>query len=310
MRSHDDAFLPKGGRYVPARAGRSKRSRFDDDDIQFEARGHRRHLESVDDTPDEGSRWSTWDQSTPTEKGPRPYPDWLVTELAAVDTELGVLKTGKEADVFLVERGVPGTDRACVLAAKRYRSAQHRMFHRDAGYLEGRRVKESRMNRAMAGRTDFGRELIAGQWAAAEFGALCRLYEAGVPVPYPVQILGTELLLEFIGDGTTAAPRVAEVRRDADLEDLWRQLVEAMHTMAQLGFTHGDLSAYNLLVHRGRLVLIDLPQIVDVVANPQGPAFLTRDAQNVATWFASHGVTRADGDELAADLLHSAGLSR
>jgi RIO kinase 1 len=55
-------------------------------------------------------------------------------------------------------------------------------------------------------------------------------------------------------------------------------------------------------------VVIDLPQIVDVVANPQGPAFLARDANNVAAWFASHGVADADGESLAADLLHSAGL--
>ena len=53
-----------------------------------------------------------------------------------------------------------------------------------------------------------------------------------------------------------------------------------------------------------------LPQIVDVVANPQGRQFLTRDAHNVATWFSNHGVTDADGEELAADLLRSAGLSR
>src|SRR5215471_5027346 len=187
---------------------RSKR-RFDDDESLYDKRGQRQRLETVEDTPDEGSRWSTWDQSTPTEKGPLPYPDWLVTELAAVDTELGVLKTGKEADVFLVERGVPGTDRRCVLAAKRYRDAEHRMFHRDAGYLEGRRVRASRVNRAMEARSAFGREAIAGQWAAAEFAALCRLYVKGVPVPYPVQILGTEVLLEFIGapDGSAAAPR-------------------------------------------------------------------------------------------------------
>ncbi len=292
----------------PARAGKSRR-RFDDDDETFDKRGHRQHLDVVDETPDEGARWSTWDQSTPTERGPRPYPDWLVTELAAVDTELGVLKTGKEADVFLIERGVPDTDRSCLLAAKRYRASEHRMFHRDAGYLEGRRVRESRVNRAMASRSGFGREVIAGQWAAAEFSALCRLHELGVPVPYPVQILGTEVLLQFIGDDSQAAPRLAQLRHDtADLRDLWHQLVEALHTMAIAGFAHGDLSAYNLLVHDGRLVVIDLPQIVDVVANPQGPEFLTRDARNVATWFASHGVTEADGDALSADLRRSAGV--
>jgi RIO kinase 1 len=299
VRTHDD---------YGSTDSRSRGKRRFDDEEHFTKHGHRRQLEVIEDTPDEGHRWSTWDQSTPTEKGPLPYPSWLVAELAAIDTELGVLKTGKEADVFLLERGVPDTDRGCLLAAKRYRDSEHRMFHRDAGYLEGRRVRETRTNRAMAARTSFGKEVIAGQWAYAEFNALCRLHERGVPVPYPVQILGTELLLEFIGTDGLAAPRLAQLRRDtADLPDLWRQLVEALHLMAHAGFAHGDLSAYNLLVHEGRLVVIDLPQIVDVVANPQGREFLTRDARNVATWFTSHGVA-ADGDELAADLLASAGM--
>jgi RIO kinase 1 len=313
VRQHDESSSPVRSEQFadsPGKRGSSGKRRFDDEET-YAKRGKRQQLEAVDDTPAEGARWSTWDQSTPTEKGPLPYPAWLVTELAAVDTELGVLKTGKEADVYLIERGVPGTDRVCLLAAKRYRAAEHRMFHRDAGYLEGRRVKESRTNRAMAARTSFGKEIIAGQWAASEFAALSRLYTAGVPVPYPVQILGTELLLEFIGseDGSEAAPRLAQLRSDtADLADLWNQLVDALSTMAHGGWAHGDLSAYNLLVQDGRLIVIDLPQIVDVVANPQGPTFLDRDANNVATWFAAHGVPEADGPTLAAHLRAQAGV--
>ena len=49
--------------------------------------------------PDTGDRWSTWDLSTAGERGPRPHPDWVVTALAAVDTELGIVKTGKDAAV-------------------------------------------------------------------------------------------------------------------------------------------------------------------------------------------------------------------
>jgi RIO kinase 1 len=215
--------------------------RFDDDEPTTAKRvGRRRALPSIEsfDATDglpEGDRWTTWDQSVPTERGPKPYPEWLVTELAAVDTELGILKTGKEADVFLLRRGVPQTGRSCLLAAKRYRSAEHRMFHRDSGYLEGRRTRESRVNRAMASRSTFGRQAIAGQWAAAEFNALARLYAAGVPVPYPVQILDTELLLEFIGspDGI-AAPRLAETRPGlTELAGLWDQLVQALVALAR-----------------------------------------------------------------------------
>jgi RIO kinase 1 len=261
-------------------------------------------------------RWSSWDQPAASERGPQPWPDWLVTELAAVDTELGILKTGKEADVFLLRREVPDTERTCLLAAKRYRSAEHKMFHRDSAYLEGRRARESRVGRAMAQRTSAGREMIATQWAGAEFAALSQLHQAGVPVPYPVQVIGTELLIEFIGepDGT-AAPRLAETRPKAgELAGLWDQLVQALVTLARNGLAHGDMSAYNLLVHRGRLVLIDLPQVVDVIANPGGTAFLDRDAANVARWFSARGLAGLGGvdpapEDLAALLRQEAGLA-
>jgi RIO kinase 1 len=254
--------------------------------------------------PDEPA-YSSWDVAT---HGPAPYPDWLVTDLAALDTDLGVLKTGKEADVHLVARGVPG-GRECRLAAKRYRTADHRMFHRDAGYQEGRRVRRSRETRAMVRRTDFGRELLAAQWAVAEFGALTALWELGAPVPYPVQLHGCELMLEFVGDPVTgtAAPRLAQTRPDADqLADLWEQCVAAMTTLARAGHAHGDLSPYNLLVHDGRLVLIDLPQVVDLAANPQGPDYLLRDCTNVATWFSRRGLLHADAEQLFGDLMAEA----
>jgi RIO kinase 1 len=154
-------------------------------------------------------------------------------------------------------------------------------------------VRDSRASRAMASRSSAGREMIAVQWANAEFSALGRLFEAGAPVPYPVQVLGTEVLLEFIGDADgTAAPRLAETRpHGSELAGLWEQLVQALLTLARLGLAHGDMSAYNLLVHRGRLIMIDLPQAVDVIANPRGAQFLDRDAANVAKWFSARGLT-------------------
>lgn len=259
--------------------------------------------------PPGADRWTTWDGG---ERGPRPWPEWVVTELAAADTELGVLKTGKEADVHLIRRAVPDTERECVMAAKRYRNNEHRTFHRDSGYLEGRRMRRSREMRAMANRTSFGRNLIAEQWTVAEFAALSRLWSIGVPVPYPVQRNGTELLMEFVGspDGE-AAPRLAELRPDADeLVELWHQLVAALELLAGDGVTHGDLSAFNLLVHKGQLMLIDLPQVVDVVANPRGPEFLARDVSNVMNWFRARGLPDrlADPDAVIGELLAAAGL--
>lgn len=271
------------------------------------------HTERPLDQPDPGSTetdfddipYSTWGEA---QHGPDPRPDWVITSLNALDTDLGVLKTGKEADVHLVRRAVPDGGPESLLAAKRYRGADHRMFHRDAGYQEGRRTRRTRDTRAMARGTSYGRDIASGKWAAAEFTALTSLWDLGAPVPYPVQLLGTELMLEFIGDEDgTAAPRLAQCRPDrAALADLFDQCVEAMMLLARAGYAHGDLSAYNLLVHRGRLVLIDLPQIVDLVINPQGASFLERDVRNVCTWFTSRGLQTPDLDHLFGDLMAEA----
>lgn len=297
--SEHDRLPVRRSRFDDAPA-RRRRQRFDDDDdLQPGPRRRAPDPDPPEDDPGAGDRWSTWDLG---QHGPPPHPEWLVTELAAVDTELGVLKTGKEADVHLVERAVPGTSRFCLLAAKRYRSAEHRMFHRDAAYQEGRRVRRSREMRAMARRTAFGRDLLAGQWAAAEFGALCRLWRLGAPVPYPVQLHGTELLLEYLDepDGQ-AAPRLAQLRPGpTQLRGLWDQLIDALLILTGEGLAHGDLSPFNVLVHRGRLVLIDLPQVVDIVVNPQGQAFLARDVRIVTDWFTAHGLPQSVADAGAA----------
>ena len=298
--------------------------------------------------PAGADRWSTWGDG---ELGPEPRPAWLVVADGAVDSRLGIVKTGKEADVHLVERWVPAEDAyrddygdhsgddgaggsdptasavgtssatrsgaslalaSCLLAEKIYRGNDHRNFHRDASYIDGRRTHESRLDRAVSNRTRFGLKVIAEQWAVAEFAALGTLWAAGAPVPYPVQRVGTELLIEFIGDPDGgAAPRLAALRPEPDeLADRWGQLCAGLGYVARAGYTHGDLSAYNILVHHGRLVLIDLPQIVDLAANPHSGDYLNRDIANVTSWFAARGLPDAErrGAELVEELRYEARL--
>jgi RIO kinase 1 len=264
-------------------------------------------FDSLPDAPPEGERWSSWDGAT---HGPTPRPDWVITALAAVEADLGVLKTGKEADVHVLRRWVPdGTTTPALdsfLAAKRYRTGEHRTFHRDAGYQEGRRVRRSRAMRAMARRTEFGKELLTGQWATAEFDALGTLWELGLPVPYPVQLSDHEMLMELVGADGVAAPRLVQTRPSADLlAELFEQLRAAMLLLARRGWTHGDLSPYNVLLHRERLVIIDWPQIVDIIGNPRGFEFLERDVANMCRWFTSKGLAVDEG-ELLGDLVAEA----
>jgi RIO kinase 1 len=283
-------------------------------DSRLTGRPSRRDLEqyavdTLPDAPPEGERWSSWDGAT---HGPKPRPDWVITDLGAVEADLGILKTGKEADVHLVRRWVPGSpDRDVLMAGKRYRSSKHRLFHRDSGYLEGRRVRKSRETRAMRTRTSFGKELISGLWSFAEFETLVSLWGEGLPVPYPVQMSDQEMLMEFIGtpDGQ-AAPRLAQARPEPELlPGLFEQLREAMLRLAELGWAHGDLSPYNVLLagdgDDSRLVIIDWPQVVDVIGNPHGPEFLERDARNMCEWFTRRGYAVDEG-LLFGDLIAAA----
>ncbi|HMH58170.1 MAG TPA: RIO1 family regulatory kinase/ATPase [Galbitalea sp.] len=254
--------------------------------------------------PGPGQRWSTWTAVTPTERGPQPYPAWVLTSAAAFDTELGIVKTGKEADLFLIERAVPDDPSlSSILAAKRYRGADTSDFHRSSRYTEGRGMRNTRDSRAVARGSAYGRSVSASRWAYAEFEALCTLYRLGLPVPYPVQVNDTEILMEFIGSGIQAAPRLAQVRATPEeLADYLDQSIEILTRLADAGYAHGDLSPYNLLVHESRVVVIDLPQLVEVASNPTGLDFLHRDCVNVCSWFTRQGIA-TDPEAIFAELV-------
>jgi RIO kinase 1 len=266
-------------------------------------------FEAYDDLAD-GQRWSTWLSVEPLSRGPEPRPDWVVTSQGAVDTDLGILKTGKEADAYLLERAVPGSaalGESVVLVAKRYRGTDHRNFHRAASYTEGRSVKRSRDERALKRKSTWGKVVAAGEWATSEWDALKRCWLLGLPVPYPVQIDGTEILMEWIthstDDGVETAPRLAQTRPEPQLlASYFDQLRDAMAVMVQHGIVHGDLSAYNILAAGERLVIIDLPQIVDLVGNPTGMDFLMRDCTNVCGWFRARGL-EVDEQDLFGELI-------
>ena len=78
-------------------------------------------------------------------------------------------------------------------------------------------------------------------------------------------------------------------------------LPEAMiNYLARLGWAHGDLSPYNVLVRDDEMVIIDWPQVVDIIGNPQGFEFLERDVRTMCAWFERRGL-EVDADVLFGD---------
>ncbi len=249
---------------------------------------------------------------------PRSRPSWLVAE-PWTDINLGPVKSGKEAQIDLIER--TGSDgRSCLLALKRYAPrkvtskgqlaeagfSRASAFRHDVEYREGRQFRKSRDRRAVERMSTYGKRLLQDRWTGHEFTVTQVLWETGVQVPYPVTYHDDEYLLEFIGDRTQAAPQLAQARLNgAVLAEAAAQIIDGLHKMVGAGFVHGDLSAYNLLWWDDRVWFIDLPQAVDLAANPQGLNYLHRDVENVGQWLTRRG-HEIDVEGLFAELVATA----
>jgi len=251
----------------------------------------------------------------------RAPPSWLITEDDDhVDIDLGNLKTGKEAEVFVIERRATtpaGTARSCLLAHKRYRprAVTHKgelealgfqraaNFVNDAAYRDGRNFANSRDRRAAATKTRYGRTLLNKGWAGRELEAMRSAWEAGANVPYPVGEMSDGLLMQYVGDSGGAAPRLAQARLTrAQLERAHALVSEQLQLLLDAGIVHADFSAYNLLWWQDAVWLIDFPQAVDVGTNLGALELLQRDVENISRFFDRHGVG-GGADELYGQLI-------
>jgi len=242
-------------------------------------------------------------------------PSWLVDE-PYTDTDHGVVKSGKEAQVNLVER-VGDDSRTCLIARKRYLPRhvtqkgqleamgvqRSSAFRHDVQYREGRQFRKSRDRRAIDRMSTYGKKLLQDRWTGTEHEVMSKLWHAGVSVPYPIAFADDVFDLEYVGDWEMAAPQLSAARlQRSQLVDAFEQLLVGLRAITSAGIAHGDLSAYNLLWWQDRLWFIDFPQSIDIAANLQGVDFLHRDVLNVCEWFRRRGLD-VDGEEVFADLL-------
>jgi RIO kinase 1 len=229
------------------------------------------------------------------------------------DVPRGTLKSGKEAEIFLVERRYASGSR--LLAHKRYRPrypgkgqlraegfSNSTAYRGDSIYKAGWFLP-TRDKRAVMGGSRYGHELAGRLWPVQEWTMLRRAWQAGASVPYPVEQTDHGLLMEFIGDDSQAAPKVGQAKLSrSELGSAWEQLLVSLRALTAAGLVHADLSAYNLLWWEGRLVVIDLPQAVEFTTNTDAYDLLHRDIANVGEWFNRHGAG-VDVEAVYADLL-------
>ncbi len=198
-----------------------------------------------------------------------------------IDTVVRQLKSGKEADVYVVRSG----EETC--AAKIYKEANNRSFRQAVDYTENRKVRNSRQARAMAKRTSYGRQQQEAAWQSAEVDALYRLAAAGVRVPRPINFHEGVLLMELVVDEQgDAAARLNDLDfTPAQARQHHASLIGEVVLMLCAGVIHGDLSEFNILLAADGPVIIDLPQAVDAAGNNHAARMLMRDVDNLRTYF-------------------------
>ncbi|WP_376691812.1 PA4780 family RIO1-like protein kinase [Wenzhouxiangella sp. EGI_FJ10409] len=204
-----------------------------------------------------------------------------LAEDGLIDEVLRPLKSGKEADVFVVRCGA---EKRC---AKVFKEANVRGFKQAVQYQEGRNVRNSRRARAMNKRTRYGQKEQEKAWLSAEVDALYHLSAAGVRVPRPQGFVDGVLLMELIVDSEgNVAPRLDGMTMSAEqARDYHDRIIAEIVRMLAAGLIHGDLSEFNVLVDETGPVIIDLPQAVNAAANNSAAMMLVRDVDRMKRFF-------------------------
>jgi RIO kinase 1 len=194
-----------------------------------------------------------------------------------IDEVLGRIKSGKEATISMVRRGDD------VLAAKVYKDRATRSFKNNVQYKEGRKVRNTRTQRAMDTGGKFGRASAEQAWKSAEADALYRLVDSGVRTPAPVMFYEGVLLMELVlDDHGRPAPRLEEITLDRDqVMGVYADLLAQLIALLCCDLVHGDLSPYNILLAAEGPTIIDFPQVISAAHNTRAEHFFLRDFENV-----------------------------
>lgn len=200
-----------------------------------------------------------------------------------IDDVVCQLMSGKEAQIYIVMIG--GIKRC----AKVFKEAKKRSFKQAVQYQEGRSGRNSRRNRAMSKKTQYGQQEQEQEqaWLNAEVDALRKLKAAGVRVPEPLSFVDGVLLMELITDAEgITAPRLGdEAYSEQQALDFHYRIIREVVRMLAAGLVHGDLSPFNVLVDDKGPVIIDLPQAVNAAGNNNAEAMLLRDVANMREFF-------------------------
>ena len=199
-----------------------------------------------------------------------------------IDTMMGIISTGKEANIFL---GKSSSGESIAIKVYRMETSNFQHMYK---YITGDRrfsaIKHNKMD-------------IVITWAKKEFKNLELAYNAGVRVPKPIICRRNVLIMEFIGENDNSAP----IAKNCPPKEPKMWLQKVLNTITDLyqkaGLIHGDLSEYNILNYDEEPVFIDMGQAV-LIDSLLAEELLRNDIKNILNWFKKLGVKTPEADNV------------
>ncbi|PIZ51268.1 serine/threonine protein kinase [Candidatus Woesearchaeota archaeon CG_4_10_14_0_2_um_filter_33_13] len=183
------------------------------------------------------------------------------------DEVISPLFVGKESNVFIAKKG------KTKLILKIYR-IQNCDFKRMFNYIKQDPRYDFLKNKR--------REIIFS-WTQREYKNLLRAQKGNVRVPKVLSWKFNIIVEEFIGD-KEPAPRLKD-SIPKEPQQFFDEIIKQIILLYKSGLIHGDLSAFNILNHHDKPVLIDFSQST-LTKTPNAEELLKRDLQNVISFFA------------------------
>ena len=195
----------------------------------------------------------------------------------------GVVSAGKEARVYWGK-----TKEGKELAVKIYLTSSAEFKKGMMMYIEGDyRFKNVKHDT---------RSLIY-TWAQKEYRNLQEAERAKIRVPTPIALESNVLIMEFLGKDGVSAPTLKEQPPDDPIKTYKLLLTYMKRLYQKAELVHGDLSEYNLITWKGKLVMFDMSQSVPT-SHPLAQFLLNRDITNVNRFFSRIGVKVLSNEEV------------
>ncbi|MFH0860435.1 MAG: serine protein kinase RIO [Candidatus Altiarchaeota archaeon] len=186
-----------------------------------------------------------------------------------LDRLVGIIKTGKESNVYL------GLRKKKRVAVKIY-LIEASDFRNMADYIRN----DPRFS--IGGH----KRKIVYQWAQREYRNQT-IASRLIKCPKPYAVVDNILVMDYVGDERGPAPPLKDTKLE-NPKKAFEDVVGSMRKLYKGGLVHGDLSEYNILYHK-RPVFIDFSMGVTDKSQISGK-LLERDVEHICKFFRKRGV--------------------